>query len=42
MVAGVAEYAAEVRSRAFPAPEHTYSIDDAELAQLREALSRES
>ena len=28
MVAGVAEYAAEVRSRAFPAPEHCYSIDD--------------
>jgi 3-methyl-2-oxobutanoate hydroxymethyltransferase len=32
MIAGVAEYAAEVRSRAFPAPEHFYSIDDDELA----------
>ena len=35
MVAGVAEYAAEVRSGAFPAPEHTYSIDDEELAAFR-------
>ena len=26
MVAGVAEFAAEVRSGAFPGPEHTYSI----------------
>jgi 3-methyl-2-oxobutanoate hydroxymethyltransferase len=34
MVAGVAEYAAEVRSRAFPAPEHFYSIDDDELASF--------
>jgi 3-methyl-2-oxobutanoate hydroxymethyltransferase len=39
MVAGVAEYAAEVRSRAFPAPEHTYSIDETELESLRSALS---
>jgi 3-methyl-2-oxobutanoate hydroxymethyltransferase len=39
MVAGVAEYAAEVRSRAFPGPEHTYSIDDAELSRFRSALS---
>jgi 3-methyl-2-oxobutanoate hydroxymethyltransferase len=38
MVAGVAEYAAEVRSRAFPAPEHTYSIDDVEFGRFREAL----
>jgi 3-methyl-2-oxobutanoate hydroxymethyltransferase len=38
MVAGVAEYAAEVRRGAFPAPEHSYSIDDAELEQLRAAL----
>jgi hypothetical protein len=34
----VAEYAAEVRSHAFPAAEHTYSIDDEELGRLREAL----
>jgi 3-methyl-2-oxobutanoate hydroxymethyltransferase len=38
MVAGVAEYTAEVRRRAFPGPEHTYSIDDAELARFRNTL----
>ena len=37
MVAGVAEYAAEVRSGAFPAPEHTYSIDMQELERFRAA-----
>jgi 3-methyl-2-oxobutanoate hydroxymethyltransferase len=35
MVAGVAEYAAEVRAGSFPAAEHTYSIDDDELASFR-------
>ncbi len=39
MVAGVAEYAAEVRSRAFPAPEHCYSIDDEQLATFRAGLT---
>jgi 3-methyl-2-oxobutanoate hydroxymethyltransferase len=39
MVAGVAEYAAEVRSGAFPAPEHCYSIDDGELERLRAGLA---
>ncbi len=39
MVAGVAEYAAEVRGRAFPGPEHCYSIDEDELTELREALA---
>ena len=39
MVAGVAEYAAEVRRGAFPGPEHAYSIDDEELEQLRESLA---
>ncbi len=39
MVAGVEEYAAEVRSGAFPAPEHTYSIDEDELRQFLEGLS---
>jgi 3-methyl-2-oxobutanoate hydroxymethyltransferase len=34
MVAGVAEYADEVRGRAFPGPEHVYSIDETELAQF--------
>jgi 3-methyl-2-oxobutanoate hydroxymethyltransferase len=38
MVAGVAEYAAEVRSGAFPAHEHTYSIDDEELRRFMEGL----
>jgi 3-methyl-2-oxobutanoate hydroxymethyltransferase len=38
MVAGVAEYAADVRRGAFPGPEHTYSIDDVEFARFREAL----
>src|ERR1700684_3032285 len=39
MVAGVAEYAAEVRSGAFPAPEHCYSIDDEQLASFRAGLT---
>ena len=38
MVAGVAEYAHEVRRRVFPGPEHVYSIDEAELAQFRAAF----
>ncbi len=38
MVAGVAQYAAEVRSGAFPAAEHTYSIDDEELARFRQEV----
>ncbi|MFL5830586.1 MAG: 3-methyl-2-oxobutanoate hydroxymethyltransferase [Solirubrobacteraceae bacterium] len=39
MVAGVAEYADEVRRGLFPAPEHTYSIDEQELEQFRAALA---
>jgi 3-methyl-2-oxobutanoate hydroxymethyltransferase len=35
MVAGVAEYAAEVRGGSFPAAEHTYSIDEDELARFQ-------
>jgi 3-methyl-2-oxobutanoate hydroxymethyltransferase len=38
MVAGVAEYADEVRRRVFPGPEHVYSIDEAELAEFRAAF----
>jgi 3-methyl-2-oxobutanoate hydroxymethyltransferase len=38
MVAGVAEYAAEVRTGTFPAAEHTYSIDEQELAQFKAEL----
>ncbi len=39
MVAGVAHYAAEVRDGSFPAPEHTYSIDDEELDRFRAGLA---
>jgi 3-methyl-2-oxobutanoate hydroxymethyltransferase len=39
MVAGVVEYASEVRSRAFPTEEHTYSIDEDELEHFRAGLS---
>ena len=38
MVAGVAQYAHEVRTRRFPAPEHFYSIDEDELARFVEGL----
>lgn len=38
MIAAVSEYADEVRGRRFPAPEHTYSIDPGELADLRARL----
>jgi 3-methyl-2-oxobutanoate hydroxymethyltransferase len=39
MVAGVAEFAAEVRHRAFPGPEHVYSIDEEELVTFREGIA---
>jgi 3-methyl-2-oxobutanoate hydroxymethyltransferase len=38
MNAGVTAYTEDVRSRRYPGPEHTYSIDPAELAELRELL----
>ena len=38
MNAGVAAYTEDVRSRRYPGPEHTYSIDPSELAELRELL----
>jgi 3-methyl-2-oxobutanoate hydroxymethyltransferase len=34
MVAGVAQYADDVRNRRFPGPEHFYSIDEQELARF--------
>jgi 3-methyl-2-oxobutanoate hydroxymethyltransferase len=40
MIAGLAEYADDVRRRRFPAPEHCYSIDDAELARFHEGLAQ--
>lgn len=39
MVAGLAQYADDVRHRTFPAPEHFYSIDDDELERFRAGLS---
>jgi 3-methyl-2-oxobutanoate hydroxymethyltransferase len=38
MDAGVAAYASDVRARRYPRPEHTYSIDQLELAQFRAEL----
>jgi 3-methyl-2-oxobutanoate hydroxymethyltransferase len=38
MNAGVAAYAEDVRLRRYPGPEHTYSIDPSELAELHELL----
>jgi 3-methyl-2-oxobutanoate hydroxymethyltransferase len=38
MNAGVSAYAGDVRGRRYPRPEHTYSIDEAELARFREEL----
>jgi 3-methyl-2-oxobutanoate hydroxymethyltransferase len=42
MVAAVGDYSREVRSRAFPGPEHTYSIEPDELAAFRRYLDHES
>jgi 3-methyl-2-oxobutanoate hydroxymethyltransferase len=42
MVAGVAQYADDVRQRAFPGPEHSYGIDEEELRLFKkELLTRE-
>jgi 3-methyl-2-oxobutanoate hydroxymethyltransferase len=38
MVEGVSAFAAEVRARAYPAPEHTYSIHEEELEAFRRGL----
>jgi len=38
MISAVAQYASEVRAHEFPAPEHTYSIDQFELEALRQSL----
>jgi 3-methyl-2-oxobutanoate hydroxymethyltransferase len=42
MIAAVGAYAADVRERRFPGPEHVYSVDPAELDQLRRYLDQES
>ena len=39
---GVGEYAREVRERAFPGPEHSYSIEPEELEAFRRYLDQES
>ena len=39
MAAGVAAYAADVRSRRYPQPEHGYEIDPKELSMLRDRLT---
>jgi 3-methyl-2-oxobutanoate hydroxymethyltransferase len=36
---GVSAYAEDVRMRRYPGPEHTYSIDPTELAELQELLA---
>ena len=41
MARAVGDYAGEVRARAFPAPEHTYSIDADELEAFRSYLERD-
>jgi 3-methyl-2-oxobutanoate hydroxymethyltransferase len=38
MNSGVAAFAEDVRTRRYPAPEHTYSIDPAELVRLQSLL----
>ncbi len=42
MVRAVGEYTAEVRGRAFPGPEHTYSIEPEELQAFRRYIEHES
>jgi 3-methyl-2-oxobutanoate hydroxymethyltransferase len=42
MVDGLSSYAAEVRSGAFPGPGHVYSVEPAELGQLKAYLDQES
>ena len=39
MNAGVSAYAADVRERRYPGPEHTYGIDELSLAQFRSELA---
>jgi 3-methyl-2-oxobutanoate hydroxymethyltransferase len=42
MIAGVAQYAAEVRAGTFPGPEHGYPIDEEELRLFRKELDAEA
>jgi ketopantoate hydroxymethyltransferase len=40
MIDAVARYAADVRARRFPGPEHVYRMDPAELEKLNEQVKR--
>jgi 3-methyl-2-oxobutanoate hydroxymethyltransferase len=42
MVAAVSRYGEEVRSAAFPAPEHGYGIDPDELEEFHRYIDQES
>jgi 3-methyl-2-oxobutanoate hydroxymethyltransferase len=42
MVAGVSEYAQEVRTRRFPEADHVYGVEPSELAELRSYLDQEA
>jgi len=42
MVAGLRSYAADVRERRFPGPEHIYGVEPAELREFRAYLEQES
>jgi 3-methyl-2-oxobutanoate hydroxymethyltransferase len=42
MVAGMSDYAAEVRARRFPAAEHQYAVEPEELAAFTRYLEHES
>ena len=42
MLDGVTQFAAEVRSRHFPEPDHVYGVEPAELAEFRRYLDQES
>ncbi len=42
MIAGVSEYAADVRERRYPADEHTYAIEPDELEEFRRYIDQES
>ncbi|MDX6588226.1 MAG: 3-methyl-2-oxobutanoate hydroxymethyltransferase [Solirubrobacterales bacterium] len=41
MISGVSQFADEVRSGAFPGPEHIYAIEPAELSEFREYLGQQ-
>jgi 3-methyl-2-oxobutanoate hydroxymethyltransferase len=42
MAVAVAQYASEVRARRFPAKEHTYSVEEDQLAEFKRYLDQET